>query len=344
MAGPGNHAEGSAASGESLMTSNRRVFLAGGFAGVAAATATSATAQPGAAFEMPRGMTLLTFQREGRFQLGVRMPQGVLDVSTAAAATGLAAPSDMDDLLQNGKGGLLRMLVEAAPAGAYLQEETLTFGPVVARPEKIILIGHNYKRHVEEVKAQVGTDPVLFNKYNNTLNAHGGQIRLPAKVATEFDYETELVIVFGRETRNVSEAEALDHVAGYCVGNDFSARDLQRLTSQAMIGKTCDGFAPLGPYLVTSDLIGDPHDLRLQTWVNGEARQDWTTGDMIFNCRQLISFASKMMTIRPGDLLFTGTPQGVIQGMPREQRVWLRPGDVVTSSIAKLGILRFELT
>jgi hypothetical protein len=156
--------------------------------------------------------------------------------------------------------------------------------------------------------------------------------------------EIELVIVFGRECHNVSETDALNYVAGYATGNDFSARDLQSLTSQFMIGKTHDGFAPLGPYMVTSDLIPDPNNLRLETSVNGETRQDWNTNDMIFNCRQLISFASKMMTIKPGDIFFTGTPQGVILGMPPEKRVWLKAGDKVACSLEKLGELRFELT
>jgi 2-keto-4-pentenoate hydratase/2-oxohepta-3-ene-1,7-dioic acid hydratase in catechol pathway len=132
-------------------------------------------------------------------------------------------------------------------------------------------------------------------------------------------------------------------VAGYSTGNDFSARDLQMLTSQFMIGKTHDGFAPLGPYLVTSDLIPDPNNLRLETRVNGETRQDWNTNDMIFNCRQLISFASKMMTIKPGDIFFTGTPQGVILGMPPDKRVWLKAGDKIACSLEKLGELRFDL-
>ncbi len=117
-------------------------------------------------------------------------------------------------------------------------------------------------------------------------------------------------MVFGRECRNVSEADALDYLAGYCTGNDFSARDLQTLTSQFMIGKTSDGFAPLGPYLVTADRVKDPNNLKLKTLVNGQVRQDWSTNDMIFNCRQLISFASKVMTIKPGDIFYTGTPQG----------------------------------
>lgn len=161
--------------------------------------------------------------------------------------------------------------------------------------------------------------------------------------AKQFDYEIELVIVFGRECRNVSEADALGYVAGYCTGNDFSARDMQYLTSQFMIGKTFDGFAPLGPHLVTSDLVGDPNNLRFECRVNGEQRQDWNTNDMIFNCRQLISFASRMMTIKPGDILFTGTPHGVVFGKPKGEQVWLKPGDRVACSVEKLGELAFNL-
>ena len=118
-------------------------------------------------------------------------------------------------------------------------------------------------------------------------------------------------------------------MAGYATGNDFTARDMQYLTSQFMIGKTFDGFAPLGPHLVTSDLVGDPNNLKLECRVNGEQRQDWNTNDMIFNCRQMISFASRMMTIKPGDILFTGTPHGVIFGKPKAEQVWLKPGDRV---------------
>jgi 2-keto-4-pentenoate hydratase/2-oxohepta-3-ene-1,7-dioic acid hydratase in catechol pathway len=282
----------------------------------------------------------------GTYRLGVKLDRGVLDVTAASRQFNLPAPSDMDDLLQNGKGAMLTALVARAasgPAALFLREETVAYGPVVTRPEKIIMMGFNYRRHAEETGTTPPKDPPLFNKYNNTLNYHGGTIRLPMAVARQFDYEVELVIVFGRTCRDVSEADALDYVAGYCTGNDFSARDLQTLTSQFMIGKTADGFAPLGPYLVTSDLVGDPNNLRLETRVNGEQRQDWNTNDMIFNCRQLISFASKMMTIKPGDILFTGTPQGVIFGMPKDKQVWLKPGDKIACSLEKLGELRFEL-
>ncbi|HYZ62113.1 MAG TPA: fumarylacetoacetate hydrolase family protein [Acetobacteraceae bacterium] len=332
------------------MGTQRRTFLAGGAAGLAALGTGASQARAADvphSFEMPRGMTLLNLRRGDGYALGVKTDKGILDVTAAAQALGLPAPADMDDLLQNGKGGLLRAVVDGAnsraPASAFLPEQGIAYAPAVTRPEKIIMMGFNYRRHAEETGTPIPKNPPLFNKYNNALNHHGGKIKLPVEVANQFDYEIELVIVFGRECHNVSEADALDYVAGYCTGNDFSARDLQTLTGQFMIGKTSDGFAPLGPYLVTSDLVGDPNNLRLETRVNGEQRQDWTTSDMIFNCRQLIAFASKIMTIKPGDIFFTGTPQGVIFGKPKDQRVWLKPGDKIACSVEKLGELRFDL-
>ena len=340
---------------------NRREFLTVTAAGLAAAaaparaaeerTAAPKTAPAGtpAPFGMPRDMTLINMRRGDASTLGVKMADTVLDVAAAGRALGMPVPTDMDDLLQNGRGPALRALidaVEAAPDGRFMLAETgIAYGPVVTRPEKIIMMGFNYRHHAEETGTPIPKDPPLFNKYNNALNHHGGTITLPTQAAREFDYETELVLVFGRECRNVSEADALDYLAGYCTGNDFSARDLQTLTSQFMIGKTSDGFAPLGPYLVTADRVKDPNNLKLKTLVNGQVRQDWSTNDMIFNCRQLISFASKVMTIKPGDIFYTGTPQGVIFGekIPRKDRAWLKPGDEVVSELEGLGALRFKL-
>ncbi|MCW2242413.1 fumarylacetoacetate hydrolase family protein [Azospirillum canadense] len=341
------------------MDQNRRTFLKTTGA-VGAVTATAGMALPTVpaqaaaspvphALEMARGMTLVNMRRDGGFGLGVKTERGILDVTLAAQALNMPAPVDIDDLLQNSKGGMLKAVVDAAKASsaaerAVVPERGIEYAPAVTRPEKIIMMGFNYRKHAEETNTPIPKNPILFNKYNNALNCHGGTIKLPTGAATKFDYEVELVIVFGKECSNVSEEQALDYVAGYCTGNDFSARDLQFLTSQYMIGKSCDGFAPLGPYLVTSDLVGDPNNLRLECRVNGEQRQDWNTNDMIFNCRQLISFASKMMTIKPGDIFFTGTPQGVIAGKPKDQQVWLKPGDKIACSLEKLGELAFELT
>ncbi len=338
------------------METDRRNFLHGTGVGVAAATAglggvtAARAAEPQTVFEMPRGLTLLNMRRDKGYGLGVKTDRGVLDVSAAASALNMPAPTDMDDLLQNGKGGILKSVVDAAAAkgtpALFLREETIAYAPLVTRPEKIIMMGFNYRKHAEETGPPIPKDPPLFNKYNNALNHHDGVIKLPTHAAKEFDYEVELVIVFGKECANVSEADALNYVAGYATGNDFSARDLQTLTSQFMIGKTSDGFAPVGPYLVTSDLVKDPNNLRLETRVNGVQRQDWNTNDMIFNCKQLISFASRVMTIKPGDIFYTGTPQGVIFGekKPRAERAWLKPGDEVACSLEGLGELRFRLT
>jgi len=151
--------------------------------------------------------------------------------------------------------------------------------------------------------------------------------------------------VIGRPGRNVPEDQALDIVAGYCTANDFSARDLQLElpAGQWMLGKTLDRFAPIGPYFVSADLVGNPNELKLETRVNGELRQSWNTNDFIFNVQQVIAYVSRFWTLQPGDLIFTGTPHGVILGYPKDRQVWLRAGDEIVSSIEKLGELRFRL-
>jgi 2-keto-4-pentenoate hydratase/2-oxohepta-3-ene-1,7-dioic acid hydratase in catechol pathway len=141
----------------------------------------------------------------------------------------------------------------------------------------------------------------------------------------------------------VTEDQALDHVFGYCTGNDLSERSAQLLTSQWLAGKTSDGFAPLGPYLVGAHLVGNPNRLALETRVNGQLRQSSNTADFIFNCQQLIAYCSSLFPLEPGDLIFTGTPEGVILGMPKERQRWLQPGDVVATTIEKLGTLQVTI-
>jgi 2-keto-4-pentenoate hydratase/2-oxohepta-3-ene-1,7-dioic acid hydratase in catechol pathway len=310
---------------------------AGRFAGVASLGARLANLEP-----VPNGA----------ISLGVETTRGVVVVPSAAKKLGLPAPQDMDDLLQHGRAEEVRAVLDAldtldsrAGEAVLLDPAEVRFAPLVTRPQKIVCVGFNYRGHAEETGTPIPKAPPLFNKYNNSLNRHGGTITLPTRVAYQFDYETELVIVIGREARDVAEDQALAYVAGYATGNDFSARDLQTATTQFMIGKTSDGFAPIGPWLVTADGVPDPNTLRLQTHVNGEQRQDCTTRDMIFNCAQLISFASGIFPLSPGDIIFTGTPQGVIFGQeePREQRAWLKAGDEVTSELEGLGRLAVTL-
>src|SRR6185295_7126463 len=239
---------------------------------------------------LARGLTLLTLRHGTELRLGVKTDQGVLDVKEAAGLLKMPAPMTMDDLLQNQDGANLNALVEAAQKAAaakkaFVKEAGLDYGPLVSRPEKIVCVGLNYRKHAQETNAPIPKQPILFNKFNNTLSAHNGKLKLPVDLATKFDHEVELVIVMGKEAKNVSEADAPSYVAGYATGNDFSARDLQLETGgQWMIGKTPDNFAPLGPYLVTADQV-DPDHLKIECRVNGETRQSSSTGDMIFNTR-----------------------------------------------------------
>jgi len=297
---------------------------------------------------MARGLTLLTMRRNGEFRLGVKTNKGILDVPETVRALGMQAPATLDDLLQNEDGRSLNTLVDAVllsseTRAAFVDETGIEYGPVVTRPEKIVCVGLNYRRHAKEINLPIPQYPVLFSKFNNALSGHNGAIKLPVEVAAKFDYETELVVVMGKKAKNISEADALSYVAGYCTGNDFSARDLQvERGSQWMIGKTPDQFAPLGPYLVTADQI-NPDKLRIECRVNGELRQRSSTDDFIFNIAHLVSYISRHMTLKPGDIIFTGTPEGVILGYPKEKQVWLKAGDKIACSVEKLGELRFEL-
>lgn len=335
------------------MQQNRRTFLKSAGA-IGAMTAIGELGMRQAQAKQPRkrgmarGLTLLTLQRGGEYRLGVKTPKGILDTVEAAKVLGMQAPATIDDLLQNEDGPTLNALVDAASKSgaaqkALLKEDSIEYGPVVTRPEKIVCVGLNYRGHVKEIGAPMPKEPVLFNKYNNALNHHRGTIKLPVQVATKFDYEVELVMVMGKEARNVGQADALSYVAGYCTGNDFTARDLQFETGgQWMIGKTPDQFAPLGPYLVTADQI-DPDNLKIECRVNGETRQSSNTSDFIFNTRHMISYISRHLTLRSGDIIFTGTPQGVISGYPKDKQVWLQAGDKIACSVEKLGELKFEL-
>jgi 2-keto-4-pentenoate hydratase/2-oxohepta-3-ene-1,7-dioic acid hydratase in catechol pathway len=204
----------------------------------------------------------------------------------------------------------------------------------VGTPEKIICIGLNYKRHARETGMAVPETPVLFSKFNNTLAATGEPIPLPDN-AIQYDYEVELGVVIGKEARYVSVDEAPGYVFGYFTVNDMSVRDLQFRTSQWLLGKTPDKFFPTAPYLVTADEVGDPQNLGLSCWVNGELRQNSNTSDMIFSVAECISYISQYMTLKPGDVISTGTPEGVVLGMTEKN--WLKPGDEVTVEVEGLG-------
>lgn len=289
-------------------------------------------------------MKLVTVEQDGEYLLGVEVEQGIIDVSKLAGTNGMELARSITALIAGGEVALahlqtaLKALTAEEGAQCCFDQETIQYGPAITHPSKIICVGLNYRKHADETKAAYPDYPVLFNKFNNALTGHLQEIAVP-RTTKRLDYEVELGIVIGKQAKNVDEAEALDHVFGYCTTNDLSARDTQKRTSQWMTGKTSDGFAPVGPFIVTKDEIADPDNLRLTTKVNGKTEQDSTTADMIFSCAEIVSYISQYMTLVPGDLIMTGTPEGVIIGRPMAERVYLQAGDEVTVEVEGLGAL-----
>ncbi len=277
-------------------------------------------------------MQLLTFQHGHEFHLGVKRPGGILDVTAA----GGAVPATMGALLAGGTAArqALEQWIADHPAAPLLDEGQITYGPCVPQPGKIICLGMNYQRHTARLEPGQVPSPILFGKFANSVAASGEVIPLPP-VAVEYDYEAELAVVIGRRAQRVAEANALDYVFGYCNANDLSARELQRRTSQWMLGKILDKFLPLGPYLVTADAVPHPQALSIRAWVNGELGQDATTADMIFPVAYLISYMSHHFTLEAGDVIATGTPDRVSQG----EKHWLKAGDRVEIEVEGLGRL-----
>lgn len=291
-------------------------------------------------------MKLLSLTKEGRYTLGIHTEAGIIDIEQALQSypSQSVIPATVMEVIEGGDSAVqaLNAYVQALPKSdnqAFIVDEsTIQWGPCVTHPNKIICVGLNYRKHAEETNAKIPAYPILFNKFNNTLTGHLHEIAVP-KVTEKLDYEAELVIVIGKKAKYVSKEDALSHVFGYCNVNDLSARDLQLRTPQWLLGKSCDDFSPLGPYLVTADEVGNPNDLSIKTTVNGEVKQSSNTSDMIFHCDEIVSYISRHMTLVPGDIILTGTPEGVVLGLPEDQQVYLKPGDVVTIEIEKLGAL-----
>lgn len=297
-------------------------------------------------------MKLLNYMQDGSYRLGIHTDSGVVNVAGAAVASGQAELTGLNihQAISGGDAVLNKLLslagfVTGNPDNSYLllDDNGLTFGPAVTGPGKILCVGLNYRKHAEETGSAIPQTPILFSKFNNALAGHLEDVPLPA-VSQQVDYEAELAIVIGRTASNVSKEDALDYVFGYCCANDLSARDLQFRTQQWLLGKTCDKFAPVGPYLVTADEVREPNNLRISCSVNGEVRQSSNTSDMIFHCDEIISYVSQHMTLEPGDIILTGTPEGVVLGYPQEKQVYLQAGDVVTVEIEKLGNLTNTMT
>ncbi|MDG0792684.1 fumarylacetoacetate hydrolase family protein [Cohnella ginsengisoli] len=236
----------------------------------------------------------------------------------------------MRDVIESGD-------VEALAQGAAYRLSDVKLLSPLTDPEKIVCIGLNYHDHVIESNMQVPKVPVLFPKYNNCLTGHEDEVAIPAEV-TQCDYEVELAVVIGKTAKRVPLESAMDYVFGYTVLNDVSARDIQLNEPQWTRGKAIDGFAPTGPWIVTADEILDPGKLGISLKLNGATMQDSNTKELIFDIPYLVSFLSNTMTLRPGDIISTGTPPGV--GMGKKPQVWLKPGDVVEATVEGIGTLR----
>lgn len=244
----------------------------------------------------------------------------------------------MKELLAAGRPALDETIARMPKDGAAgVAVDGVRVGPPVPDPDKIICLGLNYPSHLEETKAREAPKvPMLFPKFRTSLVGPRDEIVIP-RVSDQIDWEGELAVVIGRTAHRVPEEEALDHVAGYSIMNDVSARDLQRAGRQFTAGKAIDTFAPMGPGIVPASEVPDPQALELTTRLNGEVVQHDTTGSMLFGVAYTIAFISELITLVPGDIIATGTPSGV--GLFRSPPVFMRAGDVIEVEIEKIGTI-----
>ncbi|MBV8842258.1 MAG: fumarylacetoacetate hydrolase family protein [Bryobacterales bacterium] len=264
-------------------------------------------------------MRLVTFRnREGRPEAGAFSGHEIAGLGT-----------DMVSICASGR-------FEPVPGPVYDARATKLFAPI-PRPPKFICVGLNYRDHAAEAKMEIPAVPTIFNKFTNVVIGPGQPIVLP-KVSTKPDYEAEFAFVIGRGGRYIPAASAMEHVFGYTIVNDVSARDFQGASTQWLMGKTFDTFGPMGPWIVTRDEIADPHALEISLEIGGEILQKSNTRELIFKTPELIEYISQVVTLEPGDVVATGTPSGV--GFARRPRRWLKPGEEVIVRIEGIGELR----
>ena len=282
-------------------------------------------------------MKLITFSTENTPRTGVLTADGSRIVDLHAADPTL--PTDMLSFLQMGDSAMdaARKLTEHPPAGTTIPfDENLLCAPI-DNPQKIIAIGRNYAAHALEQGIKPPDHPVMFAKYPSAIIGPNDTIEWSAALTQQVDAEAELAVVIGKRARNVSQADALEYVAGYTVCNDVSARDLQFSDKQYTRAKSLDTFCPLGPWIVSRDEIADPQNLMVRGWWNDSLMQEANTGEMSFGVAFLIEFISRAFTLLPGDIISTGTPHGV--GVFRDPPVFLKNGDTVTIEVEGVGRL-----
>lgn len=271
-------------------------------------------------------------RKGGTAEVGAVRPDGIV----ALGSLGSGVPKTIREVMALEPGVMAELNKRIQAASPTHKTEAVHFLPPISDPRKILAIGLNYAAHLAETGRKDEGEQIWFAKLHNALNAHQGPILVP-RVSTMVDYEAELVIVIARRCRYLTRANALDAVFGATCGNDVSVRDWQFKTPQFLLGKTFDGHAPVGPWIVTRDELGDLQDLDIECRVNGERMQYSNTKHMIHSVADQIAHVSQAMTLEPGDLIFTGTPEGV--GAARKPPVFLKPGDRVEVTIARIGTL-----
>ena len=288
-------------------------------------------------------MRLVRYEgNDGAIRLGALTNNGVVHLESAAASMGFATEAfrDTSSFLSAGDAAIqqAQKVVQEAARSAFTALSSVKLRAPVPRPGKIVAVGLNYRDHSIEAGAkEVPKTPIIFAKFPTSISGPGDSIVLPHG-DSQVDYEAELAVVIGKKTKAISAAEALQNVAGYMPLNDVSARTWQFADKQWVRGKSCDTFCPTGPYLTTRDEISDPQSLSISARVNGTTLQNSNTSRMIFGVAALIEFISASITLEPGDIIATGTPEGV--GVFRTPPIFLKPGDIVEIEIEKLGLLR----
>jgi 2-keto-4-pentenoate hydratase/2-oxohepta-3-ene-1,7-dioic acid hydratase in catechol pathway len=277
-------------------------------------------------------MKLLMFERTPG-----RAEPGVLDGDRVISLSGAGFSNLMEIFGSPDAQARVRDYASSAPADATVPMADVRILAPITQPEKILCIGLNYRDHAAESNMAIPEVPTVFSKFANCIIGPEDPIVLP-KVAQKPDYEAEFAVVIGKGGRNIPESDWEDAVFGYMNLHDVSARDLQLATTQWLMGKSIDTFCPIGPYVVSKDEIADPHALDIQITVSGEVLQKSNTRELIFKLPKLISYISQVMTLKPGDIITTGTPAGV--GLAHKPPRWLRPGDVCVVEVAGLGQLR----
>lgn len=285
-------------------------------------------------------MRLVTFAQQGAVKVGAIRGEGVVDL-TAVSPTMLA-------LIENYDAVLPQISERLAGATAVPLSAVQLLAPIPTPRRNVMCLGLNYAAHARESYAAKGqaaslpTTPIVFTKATTAVSGPYDPIPFDAAVSTEVDWEVELAVIIARAGKNIPAAQAWDYVFGYMVLNDVSARDLQMRGKQYFKGKSLDGYCPTGPWIVTADELPNPHDLRITCRVNGVTKQDGRTSHMIFDVPAIIAYLSQGMTLLPGDIIATGTPEGV--GFARTPPEFLRPGEVLESEIEGIGVLRNIVT